>query len=516
MKVYIDLAPTYPRGHEDCDCDCGDCDKHGNTLLRLSSAALNSSGSSLPGKKLQQANPLYTQQCTDANWLVCNPRGSGQLAVLDQEAFDLLAYFKNPASPEEVMQADTPWSSVKLREVLALFYRLGFLHEEGLAPSGVGEKEEQTLTAWLHVTNACNLRCDYCYIQKTQEHMQADTGYKAIDAVFRSALKHHIPAIHLKYAGGEASLHMSGVMALHDYAVQLAQQHGIALSANLLSNGMALSERAIENLQVRGIRVMISLDGVGEVHDRQRVLPNGQGSFKYVRRTITRLLEKGLVPSISVTLSQRNLDGLPELMRYLLQLELPFTLNYYRDHVSVLSGQNLRFEDQEMISAMRAAFQVIKEALPRYSLLGSLLDKATAQAPHTHTCSMGRNYLVIDQHGGIAKCQAQIKRRVTTIEHTDPLQAIREDREGVQNLAVDEKEGCRSCEWRYWCTGGCPLLTYQVTGRNDIRSPNCNIYKALFPDVLHLEALRLLAYQVPLLYERETDNAHREAQFVAE
>ncbi len=45
-----------------------------------------------------------------------------------------------------------------------------------------------------------------------------------------------------------------------------------------------------------------------------------------------------------------------------------------------------------------------------------------------------------------------------------------------------------------WCAGGCPALTYRVTGRFDVRSPNCRIYQALFPEVLRLEGLRLLQY----------------------
>ena len=31
-----------------------------------------------------------------------------------------------------------------------------------------------------------------------------------------------------------------------------------------------------------------------------------------------------------------------------------------------------------------------------------------------------------------------------------------------------------------------------------VQSPNCGIYKALFPDVLRLEAQRLLRYEAPL------------------
>jgi uncharacterized protein len=503
MKVYIDFTPHENFANE-CASDCGSPTVYSDIVPPF--PALHTYYSFFFQQKLQQTKPLYTQLCSDSRWLVCCPTGTGRLAVLDEEAFALLERFGVPANPGEVIRACKEWSPTILQEVITLFYNLGFLQEESRSPAHLMADDAETLTAWLHVTNACNLRCSYCYIQKTQEHMQMETGYKSIDAIFRSALKRNIRRIQLKYAGGEASLHMSGVMALHDYALQLAQQHGITLSATLLSNGVVFSESAMQNLLAREINILISLDGIGTAHDSQRMFPNGQGSFKYVQRTIARLKEKGLRPSISVTVSQRNLAGLPELMRYLLAEELRFSLNYYREHSSVRSGQHLRFEDQAMIEAIRAALEVIEERLPRYSLLSSLLDKAAAEGSRTHTCGVGRNYLVIDQHGGVAKCQAEMGRQVTTVEHADPLQALREDATGVQNLAVDEKEGCRSCDWRYWCTGGCPLLTYEVTGRNDVRSPNCNIYKALFPDVLRLEALRLLAYQTPLVYENVVFN----------
>jgi uncharacterized protein len=38
-----------------------------------------------------------------------------------------------------------------------------------------------------------------------------------------------------------------------------------------------------------------------------------------------------------------------------------------------------------------------------------------------------------------------------------------------------------------------------MTGRSDVKSPNCSIYKALFPDAVRLEALRLLKYMQPVV-----------------
>ncbi|HEX3641560.1 MAG TPA: SPASM domain-containing protein, partial [Ktedonobacteraceae bacterium] len=296
------------------------------------------------------------------------------------------------------------------------------------------------------------------------------------------------------------------VVGLHDYALRQAQQYGLVLDAQLLSNGVILSQASIDQLKARQIGITISLDGIGADHDSQRPFANGQGSFRYVDRTLTRLLASNVIPHITVTVSQRNLAGLSDVISYILERELPFTLNYYRDNECSTHIRNLQFADEQMITSMRTVFAIISHNLPKYSLMGSLLDKADLTSAHQHTCGVGRNYLVIDQRGGVAKCQADIKQTITTIERDDPLQVVRDDLKGIQSLSVDEKEGCRTCEWRYWCTGGCPLLTYRATGRYDVKSPNCNIYKALFPEVLRLEALRLLKYESPVSLEYATEN----------
>jgi uncharacterized protein len=141
---------------------------------------------------------------------------------------------------------------------------------------------------------------------------------------------------------------------------------------------------------------------------------------------------------------------------------------------------------------LRAAYHEIEQHPPRYSLLGCLLDRGNLSAPHQHTCAAGKNYLVIDHLGRVASCQMEIAHTITTIEHEDPLSILRQNHSGLQNLPVTEKEGCRDCAWKYWCTGGCPLATFRATGRYDVQSPNCGIYQALYPDVIRLEGLRLL------------------------
>jgi uncharacterized protein len=441
---------------------------------------------------------LHAQMCSDEKWVVCNPTGSGQIAVLDQQTFTLLTRFCEPVTVSEVTQHMPEEPLDTIERATALFHYLGLLQDVYSHQFLQNKLSPKILSVWLHITNACNLRCSYCYLQKSSERMSNPTAFQAVDSIFRSAVKHSYQHILLKYAGGEASLRSTNVLAIHDYASSVASRHALKMSAYLMSNGVVLPKRLIDSLLTRNIGVMISLDGIGTNHDCQRPLINGQGSFKYVDRTIMQLLACGLVPHINVTVSQRNLAGLPSLIEYILEREMPFTLSYYRDNECSTHSFDLQFTDAQMISAMRTVFAVIEQRLPEQCLVDSLIDKARMTTPHQRTCGIGQNYLVIDQHGRIAKCHADITSIVTTIGAEDPLQAIQDDRQGVQGVSVDEKEGCRTCQWRYWCTGGCPLLTYRVTGRSDVKSPYCNVYKTLFPEVLRLEALRLLKYTQPI------------------
>jgi len=106
----------------------------------------------------------------------------------------------------------------------------------------------------------------------------------------RSALGHGYQAIKLKFAGGEASLNFALVWELHEYAVAAAAAHRLELEAVVLSNGVGVSRAGLIELERRGIRLMISLDGIAADHDAQRVFANGRGSFAAVTRTIERAL----------------------------------------------------------------------------------------------------------------------------------------------------------------------------------------------------------------------------------
>src|SRR5262249_1368079 len=256
--------------------------------------------SRLTQHRLQLASTLYMQACDASHRLICNPTEAGNIAVIDNEMHSFLENFRVPTTLQEITSTRNT-SIAHLLHTTLIFIDSGFLYDLDRELVAQSDKSgSSTLSAWLHITNACNLRCHYCYVSKSSDHMGQDVSQRAVDAVIRSAVRHGYGRVHLKYAGGEAALQWSQVIATHDYAMQLAQEHNLSLFAGILSNGTIMTQRMIEQLKERHIGVMISLDGIGEAHDRQRPYVNGlRGSFSMVDRTISRLLANGLRPSIN-------------------------------------------------------------------------------------------------------------------------------------------------------------------------------------------------------------------------
>jgi uncharacterized protein len=347
----------------------------------------------------------------------------------------------------------------------------------------------QQLTAWLHVTNACNLDCPYCYVRKSSESMPEPIGMQAVDTLFQMADQQHMSRVKLKYAGGEASLQLPLIRKLHDRALALSHTLSIALQEVLLSNGVQLSDFWIDWLATTEIKVTISLDGIANVHDRQRPSKGGGPSFAQVEHTITRLLQSGIKPHISITVTAANAADVADLVDWVLKRSLTFHLNFYRQTSCNADALTWAIEEHAIIAGLRAAYRVIERSLPDYPLFGGLLDKVQAPA-HVHTCGVNQNYVVITHQGQVAQCQMHLDQPVSDRLTPDSLLMVA--RGAIQNLPVDEKEGCKTCSYRYRCTGGCPLETYQATGRWDVKSPHCNLYRTLYPDVLRLEGLRLL------------------------
>jgi uncharacterized protein len=412
------------------------------------------------------------------------------LAVINPPARRVLDFFSTPHMLTEWTQ-QTDISCQEAFDAARLFHRGGFLEKFTAihTPPDFLASKATTLEAWLFLTRACNLACPHCFVGKDTRRMELETGLKAIQRLFDLAGQDGYRQVKVKYAGGEPTLNWGLVLALHQKGMELHTQTGIQFEEILVTNATALSRSRLQFMQDSNIHLSVSLDGFGDGHDRQRPMVNGGKSFKRVLKSLQLALEMDISPFLTMTLTSLNLSDLPAVTNFAIENNLYLNMNFYRPHQL---NDPLAPEHEALIESVLKAFDVIKANPPKYRLIDGLMDRSNFGFGHQHTCGAGLNYLSVDTDGRVLPCH------MLTGQNNDELSQLLETVHpafgAFENPRVDARVGCATCEWRYWCTGGCPILTHTTQGTVNAPSPYCDVYKALYPELLRLESARLLKY----------------------
>ncbi len=164
----------------------------------------------------------------------------------------------------------------------------------------------------------CNFACPYCY----QEGYAPDSKMltpEVTDAFFRYAARAVRRPQGVCHALSAASLCLRGGTRTTPWRISLARQAGPGWKRQSSRTAITLTEY-VEFLRASAIReIQVTLDGVGETHDRRRPLKGGQPTFDRVVSGIDAALESGLPVNLRVVLDRQNIDALPELARFAVQ-----------------------------------------------------------------------------------------------------------------------------------------------------------------------------------------------------
>ena len=427
-----------------------------------------------------------------------NPISEKGLVVLNKEAFYLYSLVNGERSLDDILilakKEDKNTSFFDLKKVFNNFISSEIIYfDKPKSNLFLLNKKPTTLNVWFHITNQCNLRCTYCYVSKTPNKMSNEIAKKAIEKIFYSAKKHGFNKIVFKFAGGEPLLEFNKILDVVYEAKKLGSKNNIDLDFVIISNGILLTDQTCQIIKKNGLRVAVSFDGLGKYHDQTRVFANGSGTFKYVEKGINNILKYKIPFNVSITITSKNIENIPVLTDYLLKKKITFAYNFYRENPNV--KEKLDGNDKKLVRYLKKAYSIISKSLPRDRIINGLLDRVTFTKPHLFACGMGQNYLVIRHDGKLLSCQMTQNKVIGSIEDPDLIETmIKGNFITPKGLTVENKIPCKNCQWKYICCGGCPLLTKNQKGRYDVSSSDCFIYKELIPEVLKIEARRLIKY----------------------
>jgi uncharacterized protein len=139
----------------------------------------------------------------------------------------------------------------------------------------------------LHLTNACNLACHYCYVHKqASKYMTDKTARAAVDMAAVSGA-----SVGLSFFGGEPLLCKDIIRDTVAYAKAVGAETGCAFHFKLTTNGTLLDDDFLHFCTDNRIMVALSLDGTRQAHDTHRLLAGGGGSYAHVEDVAKRLLK---------------------------------------------------------------------------------------------------------------------------------------------------------------------------------------------------------------------------------
>lgn len=149
--------------------------------------------------------------------------------------------------------------------------------------------EHRVQKVTLQLTQNCNLRCDYCaysgkYNQRTHNsgRMSLDTVKKSIDY----AIEHSdgVENLNIGFYGGEPLLEFEDLKNAVKYVDE--KYHGRKVNYSITTNGTIMSGEIVKFLMEHDFSVLISLDGPKELHNKNRVFANGEGSFDKIMQNL--------------------------------------------------------------------------------------------------------------------------------------------------------------------------------------------------------------------------------------
>jgi uncharacterized protein len=316
----------------------------------------------------------------------------------------------------------------------------------------------------LAIAQKCNLGCTYCYAQQGDfgvraKNMSVETGVVAVDMMFRNNTGSN--KMNLAFLGGEPLANRAALQIITTYASEKAALLGKEIHFSITTNGTLLNKEDADFFEEYGFAVTVSIDGIGEAHDRLRPMKNGRGSYDLLIRQVKPLLkfQKNMQVSARVTVTPSNLN-LRETLNEL--IGLGFHSAGFSPMLSSPGGkeemdkESLETMLENMIDCGRE-FEKNLIAGKRYpfSNMTNALREIHRGTHRPYPCGAGAGYLGVSADGELAACHRFVEDEKGKFGNL--RQGVNKDtqRSWLNERHVHRQEPCKSCWARYLCGGGC-------------------------------------------------------------
>lgn len=436
--------------------------------------------------KLNKPNRLYLQELED--YTICyNPLGTGGIVVLDSESRRLLDLCDGNKTAREILNL-IPYDEKKVLSGIELLLSKAIIYEV-LEKQPALQQKNGSFACWLHLTNSCNLSCKYCYIHKSKGEMPSSLAYSIIDTLIYTCQVNKLKKLTIKYAGGEPLLRKELLFELIEYVEKVTPPE-LTVHQSIITNGTLLTRDTAKLIKQHHIGVGISLDEIDSMNP-MRIYPRGEGSSRDALRGIGNLRAEGVKPTVLVTITSENYLNLLELTKYFLSEKLNFRFSFERAYCQ--STPKLLENLEELTRILIECYELIgREMIDGNIFSNHNFNDIEFKSPKNQVCGAGNNFLAINYDGRIGVCGLGLAKPFSFFSDKQDLLDLLRTKQVLSKKKRSEITECCDCPWIYACAGGCPLLRENVYGSYDTKSPYCDVFRAVLPELIRVKGSQMI------------------------
>ena len=337
---------------------------------------------------------------------------------------------------------------------------------DAVAGSLLRKKPDASL-AYILVTDFCNFRCGYCFIENNLKVpstlMSKDLADKVIKVLINEAKQ--VPEFRVTFYGGEPFSNSEIVF----YIIEKLEEASKKFLFSCVTNGSLITEDIAKKLKQHNVAVGLSLDGWANI-DKNRVFTDGKETFYSALKALAILKEAGVNTGISCTITKQNYMHAEEIIEFIQKLGVR-TIGF---NLLTRLKEPSQFEvpdPKQLAHHLFGAYIKAKEL----HMFEDRIDNRRAnyffkEIFHIYDCPAFGQLLFFSPTGTVGPCHAFYPSGKYQIPIKEDLKIQEEPlfHKWLEIGTLKNKE-CMKCPAIGICGGGCAYDIYIKTGKLDIK-----------------------------------------------
>lgn len=255
-------------------------------------------------------NPDLLIQSLDADfYYITNLRLNYSSKVITKKQYEILKHI-NGHNTISMISKELEIDTEKVVKAIDILLKNEYVNWENNFRVQAFQSNPQSMNLWIHTTNICTLKCDYCIIKTLGENTTISklTFENLAKSIIHTVKNRGLKKVTLRMAGGEPLTAFDNWKQFYFNLKKELEACNCILSIGIITNLTIINDEIIDFICYTKSFVGVSIDGMDDFNSA-RHFQNGENSYIIVRKNLYKLISKGIKPNILIVVSDTNVDG---------------------------------------------------------------------------------------------------------------------------------------------------------------------------------------------------------------